>query len=373
MEPIKPSNNNLVVISIVLIALFVYICISVDNDNKQKYSVESIESVQVSTPIKKVEEKIISENEQIVKQDEVIQKTIPKEDVVTKESNNDDAHEKVYVIANWEKEPIKLNRDSINLLNYCRYYDAYKTGEVLDGIYGGADIIVFQCTGDFPITTMRAIKNKDECVIINDNNVSVHKSNIFISNLYPFNEIKLNLNVSLVRGHDFENQSNIFFKDLEFSNDDLILKDYMIYKKEGKFFGMNNDGSTQKYYFKPSFTSCVGGYEIERCLVSLNFINNIVINGTYTMAPIYKGCLHHKEPGYNYNENIIIDNLRQIGVAEDGTVLYEPKDVQKYLLDNYKIDSHEGYDYPIVFWKDPFGDFIEMINMDFYNSKYSHC
>ena len=374
MDNTKPFNNKILIVS-TLILLFYIFLIEVNQNNNSYQNIK--------------QEELVNRNETSNNQQEGIQVEME----TYKETEKTEIDEKE-VKTNWEMKPqkkeiIEMDQTEVISINWekepitTESKNVYKLGVVSDGMYEGLDFLLISSENDFPSSHMRVIrdKNKDKDIILvnysngfmdgNLLNSYVKKNNIFINNFYLFEELKLNFNTSLVIEKD--NYQLLLLKD----NKDLLktinFGIYTLYKKDGSFFALNNDGTLQKYNLKLNFTDCVSDEQIKFCKMNIKLQNGEIINGNHNMSVINKTCGFRPLHGYNYNDSILINNLKEIGKTDKGDILYEPKNIQKYLLDVYNIDSYEGYDHPIIFWQDPFGDFIEIINMDFYNSKYAWC
>ena len=381
MDNTKPFNNTILIVIILILIFFSFSYLRVNQDK------DSYQTTQQEEAINKGET-VINQQESIPVEAEISQE---KKEIETnkdevkinwemkpqkKEIIETDQDEIININVNWEKEPIAIEGENIY---------KYKLGVVSDGIYKGLNVFLLCSKNDFPSSCMRIIRDKDkdeDIVLVNYSNgfmddsllnSYVKKKNIFINNLYLFEELKLNSNVSLIIDKDTSNYSSILFKDHKDFLKIINFENYTLYKRDGRFFVLNNDGTLQKYSLRLDFTDCMSDTQIRHCPMNVKLQNGEVINGNHNMSVIIKTCLSRFSSGYNYNESITINDLKEIGRTANGDILYEPKNIQKHLLDVYNIDSYEGYDHPVIFWQDPFGDFIEIINMDFYNSKYAWC
>ncbi|MDD4358515.1 MAG: hypothetical protein PHY30_01720 [Candidatus Pacebacteria bacterium] len=358
----KNSEPNFLIIAII----FLIICSSY-------LFIKNVEKVEVT--VKNTSEQVqeASVKEEIIQEQEII-----KDEKQRKSPNLISKEDPLYIAVDWEKEPILVQEGSTNI---------YKIGEVLDGEYKGADVLFMYNTDSVPYAYSRVIRKDNQDIILD--NYSSHKNhnaskNIFISNLYPFEELQLNCSTSLVLDKDFHDYNTILFKDQKKYLEAINFEEYTLYKRDGKFFALNYDGTIQKYNLQLSFTSCIDPWSFRNCAIQINFTNGESINDSYAIGNNQKReCTFAPTPGYDYT-NINLEDLEKIGETIDENIFYKPKDIRKYFNDIYDLDYNEtyeqlkeyykrDYDFVVIFWQDPFGDLIEIMNTDFHNHIFKQC
>jgi hypothetical protein len=367
------SNNNIglfILGSLILITLGFYI------GNKEQ-EVAEIQNIEVKQEItrEEVEEVIIKETKEEAQQ---AQEETPQNIIIEVEPAIE--KEPQEIVAIWNEEPVKLNKDII-IYNYIQEYNAqldsmmqekkipyefYSLGKVLNGEYAGRRIISIRKTEDFPSYWIRAIEYKNQYIILDNysynpinglENYDInyeYADNITISNFYKYNSIDFS-NSSLIPllGENYKQISELEdYETIKIDN-----SEDMIYEENGAFWIETADGLLQRYVFDLSEIGCNN----DTFICSININDEIV--GSYQVSQ-FRGMWQEDAPGYLYNEG---ENLIKIGEDENGFVFYKPTNDQEYFTEKYdkKVVDMEEYSSPVIVWESPLGYLIELIKIDY--------
>ncbi|MDP3900447.1 MAG: hypothetical protein Q8Q23_05190 [bacterium] len=283
-------------------------------------------------------------------------------------------------------------------IDFFSNFDFYEAGNVKEGIYNGGILYIMVVHPEGPSFRnylYRIVKINEEVILLSGysdevwadvlKKLFIENNNIEISNLEtPYIINVPNSDIKLVRSEKEPMTLVSEYSDIEklFKYDD----NNYIYKSEAKdcFIVKAKDGTAREYYFdleflEPSeektiysgitpnliqFTNnngkknteeyifkSVGSCGIRGCYNYPNYINDSnqlnEIGRTVTDDPIY-GLKDTEIKEYNFDEKNILEKMYNMHYTQD------KPEYEEFLAD-----------YPVIYWQDPFGDFIE-----FRNAKY---
>ncbi|MFH1822937.1 MAG: hypothetical protein ABH830_04520, partial [Patescibacteria group bacterium] len=280
--------------------------------------------------------------------------------------------------------------------SYLNKFKIYKVGKVENGEYSGRDlfIITFRPEGpSFRDSMYRVIKIEKALVLLSnysdspwgiDEKLFTLNDKIIISNLdieekiiEPKTGIKLIKEESppLELFQTLDNPKKLF----EYKEGKFLYRN----TKDYCFIAKANDGTFNKYYFKFNFSN--KNEDNEGDIGMISFIPEITwSNGEkniYEYVSRELGCSLSCYDYANYLNNN--SDLQLAGLTNGGEKIYEFNDVNfkldgeedsylKNLYDNIYIANNQDKDFeyfinnkPIIFWQDPFGNFIEFRNTEF--------
>ncbi|MEI7497971.1 MAG: hypothetical protein WCK11_01655 [Candidatus Falkowbacteria bacterium] len=319
-------------------------------------------------------------------------------------------------------ECIKIIKNLRN--DFDKGLDIVRVGKVVSGKYVDSDVLVMKYfSSPYEMGTgvngARVIsgKNLPKNIILEaqSEKFGLIGENLFdrdasstITNLEPAEKIAIpNSKINLVRIQKTSNllnqsQNIRFLSDL--SNVESLFKydgDKYVYKyiqyQGGCFLVLANDGTVREYFFDdPIFAGYNKKFEryYEGEVFQLNIAGKL-IEKHYIVAKM-TGC--GPQGCYSYPEYIKSKNqLEIVGTFSNGDSIYELKDekittdinitsaetkrvsVLKNAYDSYfpgydektqKQKSKKSYatflaDHPLIYWQDPFGGFVELVNVDY--------
>ena len=253
---------------------------------------------------------------------------------------------------------------------YFEDSEVFKKGKIISGPYSGM--------GSF-IMDFRIIIFEDKKILLssynnnysNEGKIFLLNNNIRISNLGMPEKIKVP-NSKLVF-------SSVGYLGEKWSEKEKIEKVFefekgrFFYKGEDNcFFVKTEEGTKAGYYMDNSILANENGNG--NALLDVVWSNGESNNDDYGHTEITGGC-GRTSGCYNYDYSLTKNDLKIVGVLKNGEPIYELKsyneDMSKELKTLYsniysgyqeEKESYEDFlkDHPIVFWQDPFGDFIKL-------------
>lgn len=321
----------------------------------------------------------------------------------------------------WNEWPVKISAEEF--FDYRRiklqseeekFFDGlkvYKTGVIKKGAFTGKDLYILKY---FPMTIAtndnihRVIKDGDKFIvltnysdpILNSENEGQYWGNYFelftenksikIANLDPPKEIKIPQSELVFLRGDKDTHKFITEYDVKKMFD---FGEYSIFKgiNENCFLGKAHDGTAREYYFNLDFLNDKTKeyhFEITPILLKMEWVKGNESEKEYTYQKI-GGC--GAQGCYNYAGYIkSLAQLEKAGQSKSGDIFYELKDkdftlegAKKTLLreiydlyfpgwdaatnkEKEKISFDEFIaDHPVIYWQDPFGEFIEFRNAEY--------
>ena len=287
-------------------------------------------------------------------------------------------------------------------------FDSYRVGKITQGNYTGSDlyIITMESFGMPGTNISRVIKNikNGELIVLDKrfeqfydpySRIFILNNNITIANLEPQETINIPNSNLVLKKRDTEPYKMMTIYDnlrkiFQYDKQNYVYKDdssTAIYKRNDCFVVKANDGTAREYYIELKFlgeksNSGVRGSTIVPYKLDITWSNGTKNVNEYVFENLGGGCTNSNCFTYAYNMNI--ENLKEIGKTGTGDSIYALKDNNfenklKDLYDQYypgynsttgktneKIPFEQFViEKPIIFWQDPFGDFVE-----FKNAKY---
>ncbi|MCG2690561.1 hypothetical protein L6249_00625 [Candidatus Parcubacteria bacterium] len=291
----------------------------------------------------------------------------------------------------------KKNNENTNADEYLKKFNIYKSGRVKQGIYAGKDLYILTFTPEWPSEDMlfRVIKNDNELIFLAkhsdepwgpDAEIFTVNDKITIANLETEDEIQIpNSKLKLVKA---EKEPLILFQTLD--NIKKLFKyngeDYVYKENNGDcFLAKAKDGTVRYYYLSLDFLGEREGngmIAIIPNVLKIDWNNGKKNQDEYTSQKA--GCGGWFSC-YNYAGYITgHEQLKETGTTANGDKIYELKDndftlegesesVLRSMYDIYyypeagnKTAFEEFLSYhPIIYWQDPFGDYMELRNAKF--------
>lgn len=287
----------------------------------------------------------------------------------------------------------------LNINNIISDFNVYRVGIITKGEYQGNDlyVIIYEPVNEMNIgggTMLRVIKNDNNLIVLGKHSeemgsfykkMFVINNNISISNLEtpetintsdPNLVLQKNETESYKLMESYNNPEKIF----QYDGKNYVYKD----QNTNCFIVRANDGTSREYFFNLDFlgkksSSIITG--LIPYLLDITWSDGTKNTNEYIFKSLggcgVSGC-------YSYADYVTDNDLKEVGKTGTGDSIYALKDNNfdgklKLMYDQY----YPGYDpktqkqytkpsfeqfvgqKPLVFWKDPFGKFIE-----FKNAKY---
>jgi len=289
----------------------------------------------------------------------------------------------------------EFNTSFSNIIDFLNSFEIYQVGIIKDGPYAGDSFYLFfaeQQGMGHTLSVYRVIKDKDRLIILtkissdlnNDfyKKIFVLNDDITISNIESPSKIPIpNSDISLLRNDANVNQLITKYPQLEKK---FEYNDWSVYfdKQRGCFFVKAADFTVREYRLEipfltnkeEGFTSTAGSVPQ---FISFNSVNGDKISSEYQLRKM-TGCGGWGYC-YNYVDYVGINNLKLAGKTQSGDSLYILNDIdlkksstdEKSILmsvndmyypgENIEKKSFEEFinDYPLLYWQDIFGNFIE--------------
>lgn len=287
---------------------------------------------------------------------------------------------------------------------FIENHHIYKVGKVASGDYGGSELFVVlaPCDGMCFGNLFRIIKTEDKLIYINKqsqgwlkvyDDILTIDHGIVISNMGTPDSILIpDSNSRLIKADKekyrmIDREVGIKKELFEYSSNKAVYKN-----SDNCFVIRANDGSVQEYYLEIDFIT-EGAEKVEHTgqipyLVDFAFLDGRKNSEEYVFKVAAGGC--GNENCYAYADRYINSNdqLEIIGTLNSGGSVYILKDIntkshpnsQKSILEYMYEQYYPGYDndkkemkekisfeefladYPLIFVKDSFGDYIELGN-----------
>lgn len=272
----------------------------------------------------------------------------------------------------------------------------YKVGTISKGDYVGDDLYLVNCYYEMPGvgSMLRVIKNKNELIVIGkqsnplrdfyqklfrlDNNITI--ANLEAPELINIPNSNFVLEKSTIEPYKLMTSYNNPKKIFQYDEKNYVYKD----DTTNCFIVSAKDGTAREYYFDLKFLgqksdTIITG--LSPYLLDITWLGGVKNTNEYIFKSLggcgVSGC-------YNYVNYVTSRDLIEIGKTSTSDSIYALKDSNfknklKEMYDSY----YPGYDpktqkpyekisfeqfvaqKPLIFWKDPFGKFIE-----FKNAKY---
>ena len=281
-----------------------------------------------------------------------------------------------------------LNTDVNNFINN---FNVLKVGKIVKGNYTGDDlyIIMFQPEGPIRLQMLRVIKDNDDLIVVG-------KSSDVLDDLYK-KIFSVNNNISII---NLETQENINIPNSNFilnktkAEPFKLMTSYdnptQLFKYDDKnyiykdnvsncFIVRANDGTVREYSYDLKFlgqkSNNIQGVNAIPYKLDITWTSGTKNTNEYIFKAVggcgASGC-------YNYANYITDNDIKEIGKTGTGDSIYTLKDNNfKNKLQEMYDQYYPGYDSttqqqtekmsfekflsnkPLIFWKDPFGKFIE--------------
>ena len=304
-------------------------------------------------------------------------------------------HTVVQKILESDSEFQSLKLEVNNIIND---FDVYKVGTITKEEYQGNDlyVILFLPVNDMAIsggTMLRVIKNNDDLIVLGKyseelsmfyKKLFIVNDNISIVNLETPDIINTPSSINLVKNQtepykmmdSYANPKKIF----QYDDKNYVYIDNMT----SCLIVKANDGTAREYSFNLQFLGQKTKSDVSGVVpykLDITWSDGTKNNNEYTLS-VVSGC--GGTTCYAYADYVTENDLREIGKTSTGDSIYALRDNNfqsklKSMYDSY----YPGYDpatqkpyekisfeefvtqKPLIFWKDPFGQFIE-----FKNAKY---
>jgi len=302
----------------------------------------------------------------------------------------------VFNYAILEKVVKKYNADNmydkIDIDALLDKYDIYKVGVISEGVYKGKELLIFTFPPEGPAfrdSLLRVIKNENGLVLLSKYSDSIYgiEKNLFVEN-DKINIINLDYEKEiLMPGSDIKllSDGNIPIQLIQSVSNPVKIFEYKtkpVYKdNKGCYFVELSDGTVNYYNIDLEFAALrddFRGYSGK----SPNVLNITWNNGEKNESA-YVSSAHGCSIGVCYVSAGYIQSANQLknaGKTNTGDDIYELKDdivlnadgggigVLQNIYDMHKrmdgtVDFNQFLeDHPLIFWKDPFGKYIEFMN-----------
>ncbi|MDD4611186.1 MAG: hypothetical protein PHU73_04535, partial [Patescibacteria group bacterium] len=285
---------------------------------------------------------------------------------------------------------------SDDYLNNTEYGGAVYLGKIKNGLFEGNDLYRIEIS-EMGMTYYRVIKDEDKIIVLNNYSASTdgyfkglfsENNKIKIINLEPPLEISIpNFDLKLIKSPD---SSEPWLTAKEADLKPLFkFGDWQVYKYslEGCFIVKAEDGTDRRYYYNflqpyiETIENAGNKYYSSPAIKGISWNNGSISTDKYSVAKrsCFAGC-------YNYMD-IEQKDLVKAGTF-NGQPIYELKNAsykaedsdQSFLeityseFDKTKVSYEEFLkSHPVVFWQDPFGDYITLRNTKFDSFAMAEC
>ncbi|MDD3284423.1 MAG: hypothetical protein PHZ07_02410 [Patescibacteria group bacterium] len=388
----KPNNNFTKYILIIVVSL-----LFIGNAGAFYYIFKNVKEKRIDESIKKVENIIQEENlNNIDNSTTTTEEVALKDGEILIEWSEWPASKTGWDIFNYQKMQDFLKDDEFfkntdeNISNLISSFSVLKVGKIIEGSYTGNDlyIVTFQPEGPIRVQMLRVIKDNDDLIVIGKNSDQLDEfyqkffivnNNISIANFGVLETINIPDSSFVLKKTDsepfklmtsYDNPEKLF----KYNDKDYIYKD----KTSNCFIARANDGTVREYSFDLKFLGQKGDSQPAHAIpykLDITWTNSSKNTNEY----IFKAMTGCGASGcYNYVNYISDNDIKEIGKTSTGDSIYglrdsNFKDILKVMYDQYypgynsqtqtqneKISFEEFLsNRPLIFWKDPFGKFIE--------------